>query len=111
MNGVDSLSVVPADVQDLGRYLHETVMGIQSALDGAAIDIDDVLDGSWTGVASDAFRSGWSDVRDSGNAIASALSDMAEKLGITAQTYQAQDQAAAADLTTTVSSLDLPGLP
>lgn len=69
-----------------------------------------MLDGSWIGTASDAFRSGWSDVRDGGNAIASALSDMAEKLGITAETYRAQDQSTAGDLTGTTTSLDLPEL-
>lgn len=77
---------------------------LRSALDSAGIDVDELLDDGWTGSAAAEFSEGWTDVRDGGVIIVQALKEMAEKLGVTADTYTARDQSAASSL----SSLDLP---
>ncbi|GAA1582586.1 hypothetical protein GCM10009764_01930 [Nocardia ninae] len=38
------------------------------------------------------FGDGWADVRDGGGQIIAALAGMAEKPGVTAETYQARDE-------------------
>ncbi|MFD6158949.1 ESX-1 secretion-associated protein [Nocardia sp. NPDC060256] len=100
------ISVVPEQVRDVGKYVYELAEALRSALDSAAKDVDALTNGSWTGDYATEFANGWTDVRDGGVQIMSALTGMAEKLGITADTYQARDSNNAAALHT--SSLDLP---
>ncbi|WP_378733691.1 ESX-1 secretion-associated protein [Nocardia brasiliensis] len=100
------LTVVPEQVRDVGRYVYELAEALRSALDSAAKDVDALTNGSWTGDSATEFANGWTDVRDGGTRIMSALTGMAEKLGVTADTYQSRDSNNATALNT--SSLDLP---
>ncbi|WP_433658757.1 WXG100 family type VII secretion target [Nocardia sp. CA-128927] len=100
------VSVVPEQVRDVGKYVYELAEALRSALDSAAKDVDGLTNGSWTGDSATEFANGWTDVRDGGVQIMSALTSMAEKLGVTADTYQARDSNNAAALRT--STLDLP---
>ncbi|GAA5067194.1 hypothetical protein GCM10023318_56060 [Nocardia callitridis] len=102
----ERLSVVPEQVRDVGKYVYDLAESLRSALDSAAKDVNAVAGGSWTGDAATEFSDGWTEVHDGGVRIMAALTDMAEKLGVTADTYQTQDQGSAAAITT--SSLDLP---
>ncbi|MFG3614688.1 ESX-1 secretion-associated protein [Nocardia sp. NPDC047654] len=101
-----NLSVVPAEVREFGQYVYELAEALRTALDSAAKDVSSLTDGSWTGDYAVEFAQGWHDVRDGGRQIMAALTEIAEKLGVTAGTYQARDESNAAALTT--SSLDLP---
>ncbi|MFD0362820.1 ESX-1 secretion-associated protein [Nocardia sp. GCM10030253] len=101
-----NLSVVPEKVREVGKYVYELSEALRNALDSAAKEVASLTDGSWTGDAATEFSEGWTDVRDGGTQIMSALTGMAEKLGVTADTYQARDESNAAGLDT--SSLDLP---
>ncbi|MFC9898416.1 ESX-1 secretion-associated protein [Nocardia sp. NPDC127579] len=101
-----NLSVVPEQVRDVGKYVYELAESLRTALDSAAKDVASLLDGSWTGDAAAEFSEGWTDVRDGGTQIMTALTGMAEKLGVTADTYQARDESNAAPLSG--SSLELP---
>lgn len=100
------VSVVPEQVRDVGKYVYELAEALRSALDSAAKDVDALTSGSWTGDSATEFANGWTDVRDGGVQIMSALTGMAEKLGVTADTYQTRDANNAAALNT--STLDLP---
>ncbi|MEU2255860.1 ESX-1 secretion-associated protein [Nocardia xishanensis] len=100
------LSVVPEKVRDVGKYVFELSEALRTALDSAAKDVASLTDGSWTGDAANEFSEGWNDVRDGGTRIMTALTEMAEKLGVTADTYQARDESNASALNG--SSLDLP---
>ncbi|WP_063046164.1 type VII secretion target [Nocardia pseudovaccinii] len=100
------LSVVPEQVRDVGKYFYELAEKLRTALDSAAMDVDAVANGIWTGGLAVEFADGWSDVRDDGGQIIAALAAMAEKLGVTAETYRTLDESNASTLNT--SSLDLP---
>jgi WXG100 family type VII secretion target len=101
-----NISVVPEKVREVGKYAYSLAEALRSALDSAAKDVDSLANGSWTGDAATKFANGWTEVHDGGIQIITALSGMAEKLGVTADTYQARDENSAAALNT--SSLDLP---
>lgn len=101
-----NLVVVPEQVREVGNYVYALAEALRSALDSAGRDVTALTDRNWTGTAATGFAEGWTDVRDGGAQIMTALTDMAEKLGVTAATYQARDENTAAALDT--SSLDLP---
>ncbi|MBF6208408.1 WXG100 family type VII secretion target [Streptomyces gardneri] len=101
-----SLAVVPEKVREVGTYVYELAEALRGALDSVSKDVASLTDGSWTGDAANEFSAGWIDVRDGGSQIMNALTGMAEKLGVTADTYRARDETNAASLNT--SSLDLP---
>jgi WXG100 family type VII secretion target len=107
-SGAPSLSVVPTEVQAVGRYVYDIAEAVRSALDSANSDVDALLTSGWTGDLATLFGTGWTDTREGGVTIITALTTMAEKLGITAETYQQQDTSHA--YTLNMSSLDLPAL-
>jgi WXG100 family type VII secretion target len=69
-------------------------------------EVGELTTNSWRGDAATEFANGWTEVRDGGTQIIAALTTMAEKLGVTADTYQSRDLNTAAALNN--SSLDLP---
>lgn len=101
-----NLFVVPEKVSEVGKYLYELAEELRGALDSAAKDVSSLTDGSWTGDYATEFANGWTDVREGGSQIMAALTELAEKLGVTADTYQARDESNAASMQS--SSLDLP---
>ncbi|WP_194838697.1 type VII secretion target [Nocardia sp. XZ_19_369] len=101
-----SVSVVPEKVRDVGKFVYELAEALRTALDSAAKDVATLAGGTWTGDFANEFGDGWADVRDGGGQIIAALAGMAEKLGVTAETYQARDESNATALN--ASSLDLP---
>ncbi|WP_435593164.1 ESX-1 secretion-associated protein [Nocardia sp. bgisy118] len=101
-----NLSVVPEKVREVGKYVYELAEALRTALDSAAKEVSSLTDGGWTGTYATEFSNGWTDVHDGGTQIMSALTEMAEKLGVTADSYKARDESNAAPLNT--SSLDLP---
>ncbi|MEU1524081.1 WXG100 family type VII secretion target [Nocardia rhamnosiphila] len=88
----DSVTVVPEDVRAVGRYVYEMAETLRTALESAATDVEGLLNGGWSGTSATNFSEGWGDVRDGGSQIMSALTGMAEKLGVTADTYEATDE-------------------
>ncbi|WP_109523152.1 MULTISPECIES: type VII secretion target [Nocardia] len=100
------LAVVPERVREVGRYVYELSEALRSALSSAARDVDGVVSDTWTGALATEFTAGWTDVREGGDQIITALAGMAEKLGVTAQSYQVRDENNASALGS--SSLDLP---
>ncbi|MFD4356099.1 WXG100 family type VII secretion target [Nocardia sp. NPDC058518] len=103
-----SLSVVPTEVQAVGRYVYGIAEALRTALTSANTEVDTLLAGGWSGDLATLFGTGWTETHDGGTTIITALTDMANKLGITADNYQQQDTNRAYSLNT--SSLDLPGL-
>ncbi|MFQ6393164.1 WXG100 family type VII secretion target [Nocardia sp. KC 131] len=90
-----NLSVVPDEVSAVGRYVYSLAQTFRSALDSAGTEVDELTSSGWSGTAATAFAEGWRESRDSGGKIVDALAVMAEKLGVTAENYLAQDTAAA----------------
>ncbi|MEV0331357.1 WXG100 family type VII secretion target [Nocardia sp. NPDC050717] len=93
-----SLTVVPEQVRDAGNYVYGLADTLRQALDSAAREVDACAGASWTGDYANAFASGWAETRTGGQAIITALTEMAEKLGVTAETYSQRDDATAAAL-------------
>lgn len=102
------MSVVPDEVSDVGRYVYGLAETLRSALDSASREVEALLSGGWTGDAANEFSTGWTETTSGGAQICTALTDMAEKLGVTAETFQNQDTASSALLN--MAGLDLPGL-
>ncbi|MGQ4617835.1 WXG100 family type VII secretion target [Nocardia sp. R7R-8] len=103
-----SISVVPEKVREVGQYTYELAESLQSALRSVAQDVAALLDGGWSGGAATDFSAGWPEVRGGGVQIITALREMAEKLGVSAQTYESRDCTNASALNTSASSLELP---
>ncbi|MFI7000489.1 WXG100 family type VII secretion target [Nocardia sp. NPDC050175] len=106
-----SLSVVPEQVRAFGNYVYGLADTLRTALNSAESDVagltsDDGKTGTWTGDYAAEFGRGWLEVREGGGQIVSALATLAEKLGVTADSYQTVDESHAAALG--MSSLDLP---
>ncbi|MFF0455025.1 WXG100 family type VII secretion target [Nocardia africana] len=91
-------SVVPEQVRDVGIYIRGLAETLSGALDSAAKDVAELLNGNWTGDYADEFSEGWTEVHDGGRQIFGALATMAEKLGVTAETFQSVDADSAAAL-------------
>jgi len=102
--GNSDLSVVPADVAALGKYAYDVAEVLRSSLGDAGREVDALTRGGWTGSASVSFGNGWNECRDGGAKIIDALTTMASSLDVTADSYRAQDNQFASE----VSSLDLP---
>ena len=99
-----SVSVVPDDVAAIGRYVYGAAESLRSALSSVDREVDALVSGTWTGSAATTFGQGWHECQDGGGKIIDALTSMAEKLGITATNFRAQD----ARTSNAISSLDLP---
>ncbi|RMI35462.1 WXG100 family type VII secretion target [Nocardia stercoris] len=107
-SGEDSdLSVVPADVQALGKFAYDLADSLQSALKQIGAEVGSLTGGDWTGPAADGFAAGWAECSDGGAKIIAVLEQMASSLGVTAQTYVAQDNQFAGQVS---ALLDLPPL-
>ncbi len=91
--------VVPEQVRAVGQYVYGVADALRSALESAARDVDSLTDGGWRGGAATQFTEGWTELRDGGVQIIAALTGMAEKLGVTADNYQASDEGTAAAVT------------
>jgi len=98
------LSVVPDDVQAIGRYTYNISDTMLQALNSAAREVDALLAKGWTGDLANEFSTGWTETHDSGTQLIQDLTGLAEKLGVTAANYRSIDARNASD----ISSLDLP---
>ncbi|MFD5174512.1 WXG100 family type VII secretion target [Nocardia sp. NPDC058379] len=86
------MTVVPASVRDVGNYVYGIADTLRQALDMASGEVDSCAGGSWAGTAASTFATGWSETREGGLMIIAALTTMAEKLGVTAETYTQRDE-------------------
>ncbi|WP_433622935.1 type VII secretion target [Nocardia sp. CA-120079] len=104
-----NLSVVPEKVREVGEEVYELSTAMQTALASAARDVESLVNGTWKGNLANEFADGWNDIRDGGGQIITALAGLAEKLGVTASTYENLDGSNAEVLySASTSSLDLP---
>lgn len=98
-----SLSVDADAVEALGRLAFDVATQCRDGYSALEIDVRDMLE-SWTGSNAGAFVAGWEEFHQGAVQVWDALFELAEKLGITADTVRGADQSFAAG----VSSLDLP---
>ena len=87
-------------MRDVGIYIYGLADTLSGALNSAGEEVAELLNGSWTGDYADEFSEGWTEVHNGGRQIFAALTTMAEKLGVTAETLQSVDanNAAALDI-------------
>ena len=97
----DAISVIPEDVRAIGRYAYETAESLRSALTSTGGAVQSLLEADWNGPAATGFGTGWQECHDGGMALLQTLTEMAEKLGVNAASYQGQDDATATTVGTT----------
>ncbi|WP_062987692.1 WXG100 family type VII secretion target [Nocardia anaemiae] len=97
-----ALEVIPEEVKEVGRFAYRVATELRSGSSSLDVEVQSVLS-TWRGIAADAYGSGWEELRRGASEVWEALFELAEKLGITAETYQTADSARAS----TFSSLDL----
>ncbi|MFD4433857.1 WXG100 family type VII secretion target [Nocardia sp. NPDC058497] len=90
--------MVPDKVRDVGNYVYGLADTLRQALDTATREVDACVCASWTGDYANTFATGWTETRTGGLEIIAALTEMAEKLGVTADTYSQTDESTAAAL-------------
>ncbi|MEV4203234.1 MULTISPECIES: WXG100 family type VII secretion target [Nocardia] len=98
-----TLSVVPDEVKALGRLAYRVASECRTGYRSLATDTQITID-SWRGNNATIFTAGWDEFHSGADQVWDALFELAEKLGITANTLVATDQSNASGL----SSLDLP---
>ncbi|MGQ4617303.1 WXG100 family type VII secretion target [Nocardia sp. R7R-8] len=98
-----ALSVQTDEVKALGRLAFDVATQCREGYSALETDVRDMLE-SWTGNNVGAFSAGWEELHQGAVQVWDALFELAEKLGITADTIRETDRAFA----TGVSSLDLP---
>jgi uncharacterized protein YukE len=97
------LAINPVEVKALGRLAFQIAQDCKSHYASLVSDTKFTID-SWSGNNASTFASAWDEFHDGADQVWDALSELAEKLGITAENIQASDQSSASGL----SSLDLP---
>ncbi len=100
---VPSLSVDTDDVKALGRLAFDVATQCRDGYSALETDARDML-ASWAGNNARAFSTGWEEFHQGAVQVWDALFELAEKLGVTADTVRQTDQTFA----TGVSSLELP---
>ncbi|WP_068057242.1 WXG100 family type VII secretion target [Nocardia xishanensis] len=98
-----SLSVDLDEVRALGRLAYAVAEECKSGYASLVADTHATID-SWSGNNADIFAAGWAEFHEGADQVWDALFELAEKLGVTAETLRATDQSHAAG----ISSLDLP---
>ncbi|MBF6545188.1 WXG100 family type VII secretion target [Nocardia brasiliensis] len=98
-----ALSVEPEEVQVLGRLAYQIADELKAGYSSLVTDTKATID-SWAGNNAGAFTAAWDEFHEGADQVWDALFELAEKLGVTAETLRATDQSFAAG----VSSLDLP---
>ncbi|MFD0360036.1 WXG100 family type VII secretion target [Nocardia sp. GCM10030253] len=98
-----SLSVETDEVKALGRLAFQIAEECRSGYSSLVTDTKITID-SWVGNNAGTFTAAWEEFHEGADQVWDALFELAEKLGVTAETLRATDQSYAAG----ISSLDLP---
>ena len=88
--GDPSLNVVPDEVKAIGKFAYNVAEQLKSGSTSLDREVQ-ALFGTWRGSAADAYRTGWDEMQDGALKVWDSLTDLAEKLGVTAATYQDLD--------------------
>lgn len=81
-----TFSVVPAEVQDAGRFVQETAEALVGGIRAADSEISGLM-ATWRGGAADAYLAGWEEGKKGALEVLDALKAMAELLGVVAVNY------------------------
>ncbi|MFQ6397685.1 WXG100 family type VII secretion target [Nocardia sp. KC 131] len=103
MGDSSSLSIQPEEVKVLGRMAFQVAEECRSGYSSLVTDARVTIDG-WVGNNAGTFTAAWEEFHEGADQVWDALFELAEKLGVTAETLRATDQSNASG----VSSLDLP---
>lgn len=98
-----ALSAEPEEVKALGRMAYQIADELQAGYSSLVTDTKATID-SWSGNNAGVFTAAWAEFHEGADQVWDALFELAEKLGVTAETLRATDQSFA----TGISSLDLP---
>lgn len=97
-----AFSVVPADVQDAGKYVQMTAEALVSGIRSGDSEINGLMS-TWRGAAADSYAEGWEEAKKGALEVLDALKAMAELLGVVAVSYADVDDRSA----TGMGSLDM----
>ncbi|MFG1794444.1 WXG100 family type VII secretion target [Nocardia sp. NPDC049149] len=97
------LAVDPEEVTALGRLAYQIAEECKSGYASLVTDTKVTIEG-WAGNNAGAFTAAWDEFHEGADQVWDALFELAEKLGVTADTLRASDQSRASG----ISSLDLP---
>ncbi|APE38265.1 hypothetical protein BOX37_12275 [Nocardia mangyaensis] len=104
-NVSSSVSVIPEDVQEIGRIAYRVATDLQSGASGLDTSVAQLL-ASWTGSAAESYQRAWGEMQTGSRRVWDELFELAEKLGVTSENSQVTDMTNAGN----ISSLDLPDL-
>ncbi|MGV9675260.1 WXG100 family type VII secretion target [Nocardia sp. NPDC003482] len=90
-----ALAVVPAHVQDAGRFVQQTAEALISGIHSGDKEIQGLMS-TWKGAAASAYLAGWEETRRGALEVLEALRSLAELLGVTATMFTEQDETGAA---------------
>ncbi|MFC9965467.1 WXG100 family type VII secretion target [Nocardia ignorata] len=98
----NSVSVIPDEVQEIGRIAYRVATELRSGADSLDTSVVQLL-ASWTGTAAESYQRAWGDMQTGSRRVWDELFELAEKLGVTAENFQATDTGSAES----IFSLDL----
>lgn len=106
-----SVSVDLDAIAEISRHLRGVADTLHTALESTAGDVAGLAtggtSGTWNGDAAVVFSEGWTNVREGGMQIISSLMNLAEQLGITADSYRNNEVANAYELQRLSSQVDM----
>ncbi|MQY26762.1 WXG100 family type VII secretion target [Nocardia aurantia] len=97
------VEVAPDAVRAVARLISQAGTELRSALESVSGEVKSLLESGWSGPAATRFTRGWTETRDSGAEILSALTDLAEALRRAAGVYESTEDTS----TTQFNSLKL----
>ncbi|WP_019928520.1 WXG100 family type VII secretion target [Nocardia sp. BMG111209] len=98
-----AVEVVPDAVRAVAGLISQAETELRSALDSVDGEVNSLLQSNWSGPAATRFTQGWTETRDSGSEILSALAELVAALGGAVGAYESTEGAS----TTRLSSLKL----
>ncbi|WP_370010978.1 WXG100 family type VII secretion target [Nocardia cyriacigeorgica] len=88
--GPTDVSMIPTEVKEVGRFAYSLAMELRSGAVSLDQDLNALL-ASWKGLAADSYAHSWQEMHTGAIRVWDELLELAEKLGVTAEGFQAKD--------------------
>ncbi|WP_067648443.1 WXG100 family type VII secretion target [Nocardia harenae] len=98
----DGFAVVPEEVAAVGRFAYRIANELRDGANSLDREVSMLMD-SWRGAAAQSYGGGWNEMHSGAMRVWEELLQLAEKLGVTADNYLAQE----AESGTAVSLLNM----
>ncbi|UGT59408.1 WXG100 family type VII secretion target [Nocardia asteroides] len=101
----DGFAVVPEEVAAVGRFAYRIATELRDGANSLDREVS-MLMNSWRGAAAQSYEAGWGDMHAGAVRVWEELLQLAEKLGVTAENYRAQEDESGACMN--LLNLDVP---